>query len=167
MEETRYKETVTRLREVNSVISKLDPAIRAEAFSVLLPYVKGQAAPGDDEPIETSRAGDGTTTRNQLLTKYGSTTPVDNALLAAAAWYSEYGSSPFTQEDIRAIIDEAGLTGPVRLDRTFDTTTKGQGKSLFRKVGRGKWAPSVAGEAYFKETFDVKKGRKKPEAPSS
>jgi hypothetical protein len=167
MEEKRYKETVARLRDVNSVISKLDPAIRADAFSVLLPYVKGSDVRAEDEQTKSTQDGDGASSGNELLAKHGGTTPVDNALVAAAAWYSEYGSSPFTQQDIRALIDEGGLTRPVRLDRTFDTTTKGQGKSLFRKVGRGRWAPSVAGEAYFKETFDAKKGRKKPESDSS
>lgn len=56
MNEDQYNETVERLRAANEIIKELDPAIRAEAFSILRPHITGEAAVsngsgnGDDEP---------------------------------------------------------------------------------------------------------------------
>jgi len=170
MNEAEFNATVERLKRANAVVAKLDPAIRADSFSVLLPFVKGgdsrrnQNAPGGDE--ENSEAVDPPGDRDDLLTKHGGE-PVDNVLVATAAWYMEFGSTPFSKADIQEILDSAGMTAPVRIDRTLDTTTKGKGKNLFRKQGRGRWVPSVPGEAYFRETFNIKKGNKKPSSESS
>ena len=169
MDDKAFDTTVERLKKANAAIAKLDPAIRAEAFSLLLPYVKagrphgagsGGGSDGDGVVVDPPSG------RDQLLNSHGGE-PVDNVLVAAAAWYMDYGSTPFTKADIQEILNSAGMTGPVRIDRTLDTTTKGQGKNLFRKQGRGKWVPSVPGEAYFRETYKVKKGTSKPEAADS
>ncbi len=169
MDEKTFDETVERLKNANAVIAKLDAAIREEAFSVLLPYVKGTPAPKGGRDGGNAGGGGGEngdaveppTDRDDLLNKHGGE-PVDNVLLAAAAWYMEYGSAAFSKADIQEVLDSAGMTAPVRVDRTLDTTTKGKGKNLFRKTSRGRWVPSVPGEAYFRETFKVTKGKKKP-----
>jgi len=163
MDDTRLEQIEARLKRANAIVEKLAPEIRADAFAVLRPYVEGDLAPSHRTPAPKKGLSD----RAQLLEAHGGSAPVDNVLLATAVWYSEYGSSPFTQDDIRTIIEEGGLTGPVRLDRTFDTTTKGKGRSLFRKVGPGRWVPSVPGETYFKETFGVSKGRAAPKPEKS
>jgi len=178
MDDKTFDATVERLKKANAVIAKLDAAIRAEAFLILAPYVKGAPVPARD-----SGGGDGKgageaegkanaddveppANRDDLLNKHGGD-PVDNVLVAAAAWYMDYGSTPFSKADIQDILDSAGMTAPVRVDRTLDTTTKGKQKNLFRKTSRGRWVPSVPGEAYFRETFKVMKGTKKPREPET
>ena len=42
MDNSTFQERVSRLKEVNEVIEKLDPAIREVAFSLLAGYVTGQ-----------------------------------------------------------------------------------------------------------------------------
>lgn len=169
MDEKAFQATVERLKEANAIIAKLDPAIRAEAFSLLLLYVKSPPT-STGSGVRHHGSGNGEAEadvvqppadRDDLLTKHTGE-PVDNVLVAAAAWYMDYGSSPFSKGDIQGILDSAGMTAPVRIDRTLDTTTKGTGKALFRKRGRGRWVPSVPGEAYFRDTFKVTKGTKKP-----
>lgn len=178
MDEKTFDATVERLKNANAVIAKLDAAIRAEAFSILAPYVKGAPAPAGGGGGEAGNgAGDAEgkaqaedvrppANRDDLLNKHGGE-PVDNVLVAAAAWYMDYGSTPFSKADIQDILDSAGMTAPVRVDRTLDTTTKGKKKNLFRKTSRGRWVPSVPGEAYFRETFKVTKGTKKPPEPET
>ncbi|MEA2202122.1 MAG: hypothetical protein QOI89_2718 [Solirubrobacteraceae bacterium] len=41
MDEQAFKELVDRLGEANQVVADLDPAIRAEAFELMRPYVEG------------------------------------------------------------------------------------------------------------------------------
>ena len=113
----------------------------------------GGAAEGKANADEVQPPG----SRDDLLTKHGGE-PVDNVLVAAAAWYMDYGSTPFSRADIQDILESAGMTAPVRVDRTLDTTTKGKQKNLFRKTSRGRWVPSVPGEAYFRETFQGDEG---------
>jgi len=170
MNESEFDATVERLKQANATVAKLDPAIRADAFAILTPYVKGITGEGTqrkpDEEGRKSKVVDPPSGRDELLTRHGGE-PVDNVLVSTAAWYMEYGSTPFSKADIQEILDSAGMTAPVRIDRTLDTTTKGKGKNLFRKQGRGRWVPSVPGEAYFRETFNVKKGTKKPGSEQS
>jgi hypothetical protein len=178
VDEKTFDATVERLKKANVVISKLDPAIRADAFSILAPYVKGAPVPAGGSGGGDGQGGDGADgeanadevqppgNRDDLLNKHGGE-PVDNVLAAAAAWYMDYGSTPFSKADLQDILDSAGMTAPVRVDRTLDTTTKGKQKHLFRKASRGRWVPSVAGEAYFRETFKVAKGTKKPPEPET
>ena len=48
MENSTFQERVSRLKEVNEVIQKLDPAIREVAFSLLAGYVTGPPYKGTE-----------------------------------------------------------------------------------------------------------------------
>ena len=91
--------------------------------------------------------------------KFSHEAPADNAVALAAFHYGQYGRAAFSVDEIRGIADRAGVTVPTRLDMTFVQARRG-GKLLFQRAGRGAFAPSVAGELYFKKTYQVAKGTK-------
>lgn len=86
--------------------------------------------------------------------------PADNARLIAAWFYREYGVEPFSVEEVSAKASGVGITIPARVDMTF-VQAKEKGKKLFARAGRGKFKPTVHGEANLKATYSVKKGTKK------
>lgn len=160
MQSDTFKERVNRLKEVNEVIEKLDPSIRATAFSLLSDYVTGHATkekPGagkhsaDDEITHTDGA--------ELFAKHPDGRPSENVNLIAAYLYSEYGAQPFTLADIRSKADAVGITVPASLDMTLKQASR-KGKALFQHTGRNEYKPTVNGELYFKNTYKVKKGTK-------
>jgi len=165
MDISTFAKTVERLQEVNAVVTKLDPAIRGEAFSLLTSYVTGGAARPissmsgnvaealEDDALELTDA-------ESFFTQHEGGKPADNAYLSVAYLYSQYGASPFSLDDVRAVADHAGLTLPERVDVTLAGAKK-SGKQLFKRAGRGKLQPSVHGETYLKNTFDVARGTKK------
>ena len=164
MEDSTFQERVKRLKEVNEVIAKLDPAIREEAFSLLAGFVTG-------EPYKRAKAADSATgfpeeesesepATSELFSKYPDGKPSDNALLIAASLYSQYGAQPFTLDEMEAIAESVGITVPSSLDMTL-RQAKREGKSLFQHTGRSEFKPTVHGELYFKKTYQVTKGTKK------
>lgn len=156
MDSKGFKESVSRLEEVNAVVSKLDPAIRGEAFSLLKSYVTaGRAVIGDLPPHAFPSTGGGDA--EQLFTKYGSAKPAENALLAAAWIYSQYGVQPFSISELRSVAEGAGLTIPNRLDMTI-RQAKRSGKALFVRAGQDRYRPTVHGEAFFKSAYGATKG---------
>src|SRR5258708_6050733 len=138
MEKSTFQERVSRLKEVNEVIEKLDPAIRELAFSLLAGYVTGQpykstegASPADASP----NGGDGSEPQTvELFAKYPDGKPSDNAVLIAASLYSQYGAQPFKLDEIRAIADSVGVTIPSSLDMTLKKAER-EGKALFQHTG--------------------------------
>lgn len=102
------KELVKRLREVNAIIAKLNPAIRSSAFSLFEPYIagapiaKGSGAGRGDEPQDSA-----TEDADEFFTKHATDNPkpADNAMLVAAHFYSQYGSQSFGSEQIKKIAD--------------------------------------------------------------
>jgi hypothetical protein len=163
MDEKSFKECARRLKEVNQVVSKLDPAIRSEAFSLLRSYVTehktGAPVPAGRSHTAESQAEAGDL--GELIIKHSSETPAENALLAAGCWYNDYGIEPFSLDAIRKVADSGGITVPARLDMTY-SQAKRKGKSLFRSAGRGRFAPTVHGESFMKTTYHLKKGTKRP-----
>jgi hypothetical protein len=85
--------------------------------------------------------------------------PAENAHLCAAFHYSQYGSVPFTLDEIRTIGAEAGVVLPDRLDMTFSSATNG-GKKLFQPAGRSTFKPTSSAGITFDEKWNVKPGRK-------
>ena len=85
--------------------------------------------------------------------------PSGNIHAIAAYWYSQFGTDPFSVEDIRVLADEVGLTVPQRSDMTLSSAQRG-GKKLYRRGPSGTYRPTVNGEQFFKDTFKVEKGRK-------
>jgi len=156
-----FKEVVARLKEVNEVISSLDEAIRAAGFAVLRPYIVGgtehQREEGQEAVITTTAAD--TTDAESFFTAHPEGKPADNVILIAAYLYSQYGSEPFSLDDVRGVANSTGLTIPARPDMTI-RACKRNGKTLFRTVGYNQYSPTVHGEAYFKTTLGVQKGTK-------
>ena len=164
MDEKTYQEIVVRLQQVNGVITKLDPAIRSEAFSLLKAYVSGSQPPTSDRSAPANGArqedtGPDLTASEEFFTTHEGGKPAENAYLVAAYLYSQHGTAPFSTEDVRTVANHAGLTLPERVDVTLGQAKKG-GKQLFKRAGRGKLQPNVHGETYLKNTYDVTKGKK-------
>jgi hypothetical protein len=61
---------------------------------------------------------------------------------------------------VRQCETNVGLTIPDRVDKTFEHA-KEKGKLLFKRAGRGKFRPTVIGEAQLKSTYSIKKGTMK------
>ena len=93
----------------------------------------------------------------EFFTKFLHDKPSNNVLLIAAWHYGKYGTSSIRLCEIRAKAKEVGITIPDRPDMTMKAATR-KGKSLFIPCGRGEYRPTVHGEKYFKETYQVKKG---------
>lgn len=167
MDSKSYEETVKRLQEVNGVISKLDPVIRHDAFSLLESYIGGRkptstdgttTTTGEDVEVELDM-----TDAEEFFTTHEGAKPAENAYLCAAYLYSQYGASPFSIDDVRAVANHAGLTLPDRVDVTLGGAKK-NGKQLFKRAGRGKLQPNVHGETYLRSTYNIPKGTKRREA---
>jgi hypothetical protein len=151
-----FEQRSKRLAELNKVIAALDPAIRAEAFTLLKGYVTGIAdsSGASDGRREIDEDGD------ELMAKVFAVveTPSDNVKAAAAYWYSQHGVEGFSPAEIGEIGNRAGVTVPRRIDSTLGAAAA-ERKKLFRKVGK-LYQPTVNGEKYFRDTFGVSKGRK-------
>jgi len=163
MDKTAFQERVTRLREINEIITTLDPSIRPGALALLADYVTGQTdiqeRPTPGAPTASVR-GQSDDPTGGLLAKFPDGKPSDNALLIAASLYSQYGAQPFTLEDVRAMAESAGATIPATLNMTFNSAQR-DGKLLFQHTGRSEYKPTVHGELFFQKTYQVAKGTKR------
>jgi hypothetical protein len=165
MQSKEFQEVVKRAKEVNGIIEKLDPSIRAEVFAMVKSYITGPTNG------ETRKKPDGTPQHlidvadaEAFFTKHADGKPADNVLLIAAYLYGQYGSEPFGLEEIRNVADGSGVTIPARPDMTIRAARR-SGKKLFQRVGANQYKPTVHGESHFKTTYSVKKGSKsKPSA---
>jgi hypothetical protein len=169
MESSTFHERVKRLKEVNEVIEKLDPAIREGAFSLLTGYITGQAhkVDGKHQPDAPPDEREGSEEQmKELFGNYPDGKPSDNAILIAAWLYSQYGAQPFKLDEMRQIADSVGLTIPASLDMTLKQAQR-DGKMLFQHSGRSEFKPTVPGEIYFKKAYQVTKGTRKRPAEGS
>lgn len=161
MDEAAFKERVKRLKTVNAVIKQLEPALHEAAFDLLKAYVTTSTsgtrqASGTEKQARGEAVAEGA---EEFFTKHEHEEDADNAVLAAAFHYSQYGDVEFSPDEISEIADEAGVTVPDRLDMVFlRKRNKRGGKNLFRRGSRGHWKPTAAGRSYFKDTYSVKKG---------
>ena len=163
MESSAFHERVKRLKEINEVIEKLDPAIREGALSLLASYVTGQPHTADGEQQARTKHQAGATTSEgeeselqmtELFGKYPDGKP------------SENGAQPFKLDEMRGIAESVGLTIPSSLDMTLKQAQR-DGKALFQHTGRSEFKPTVPGELYFRKTYQVAKGTKKRPAQGS
>ena len=164
MNETEYKQLKRKILDVNALVAKLDPTIRAEVFALLKSYL----LEADDSGGHTKRkekknpeqAHEGASSENvaALIAAHPNGTPAKNVVLIAAHLYSQYGTATFTTAEIQQLGDSFGLTVPNRIDNTLKTA-KRSGKKLFQKVGK-EFKPTVNGETVFRTDYNVTKGRK-------
>lgn len=167
MDETKYRERVIRLEKVGKVLQKIPPEVRSAAFLLLEAYIIG--TPDDASashsrikaPPHTSKKDSPTLTMEEFFAKYAHDKPSDNAKLIAAFQYREFGTEPFSLDEIRQISSEVGITIPQRIDMTLEQA-KAKGKKLFSRAGTGQFKITVHGEAYLKTTYGVSKGTRKP-----
>ena len=160
MDKAAFQGRVKRLKEVNAIISKIDPSVRAAAFTLLEDYVRTESSSSTKTSKKTSTTatvGD----RERFFSAYDNMRVSENALLVAAWWFSQYGTSSFSLAQIRAIADDVGITIPDRVDMTFRAAKRNK-KSLFKRAGTGKYAATVHGQTYLKQTYNVKQGTKIP-----
>lgn len=159
MNEDTFAERVARLRKLGKVISGLDPEIRLEAFRILKDYVTG----GASESARRKRGGGAEgpppspNGKEAFFAAREHGKPAENVKLMTAYLFSQYGSAPFTLAELATLAASVGLTVPQRIDMTLRQAKSG-GKSLYTSAGRGKFKPTVHGETYLKETFQVSKG---------
>ena len=164
MDKKAFSEHVARLAEIAAVLEKLPAEVRSQAFDILAPYATGGKLiekPKDDD----HRAGDDPDKSSEdFFASFNHDKPSDNVRLLAAYLYSQYGTAPFTVEELETLASDVGITVPERIDMTLRAAKEG-GKSLFNSPSRGQFKPTVHGEACMKEQYKVKKGKKpKPAA---
>lgn len=185
MDEISFKERVKRIQEINNVVSKLDPAIRSEAFEML----KGYATEGGIEPSPPRGGQDAKTSgtdgkrvrkpparsaatprgpvvaepgegEDEMLERHLNDADHENAMLAIAILYARHGRGPFKMAHISGVATQYNLNVPARLDMFFKSAKRGESKALvIRKLAEG-WKIMPSGEAWLKETYGVKMGRR-------
>lgn len=161
MDEKEFKTRSTRIEQVAKVIEKLPTEVRSEAFDLLKAYVTEQAPGSAGKKAAPNAKHQGSDdSEESFFGNIDHDKPADNARLIAAYFYREYGAEPFSVDEVRHKAGDVGITVPARMDMTFEAA-KEKGKKLFARAGRGKFKPTVHGEAYLKTTYSVKKGTKK------
>lgn len=164
MDEQTFKDRVSKLKEISSVLEKLPAEVRGAAFGLLEAYVTGESdgaggvrAPKKSKP-EREPAGE-PADASEFFGQFENLKPADNVRLVAAYFYREYGAQAFGVDELKVLADQVGVTVPDRIDMTLVAATE-KGKKLFIRAGRGQFKPTVHGELYLKSEFKVKKGNK-------
>jgi hypothetical protein len=165
MDEKIFKERVLRLKKIGKVLEELPSEIRALAFPIISDYAMtgltqgGETARGRKANVLDEAKIPPPMDREGFFKEFDHGKPADNAKLLAAWFYKEYGTEPFSYDEIRELAKNVGVTVPGRIDMTFSAATE-NGKKLFTHAGQGKLIPTVHGEAYLKETYRILKGTK-------
>lgn len=163
MDEERYKGTVDRLNEVNGVISKLDESIRADAWSILRPYVTGDEdvsrTPGSKgkDVKDESTPPPPDSTEEELIDKFESEKDHENLFLATGITFKRHGRGPFAMKVIKDVADQHKLSIPKRPDVTFGNSPR-DGAEVARKQADG-WRITTTGAKWFKKTYGVQPGK--------
>lgn len=166
MDKKKFDEIVKRLKEVSGIVESVPSEIREESFKLLKPYITGSVSkepPKKDDPNDDHLSD--SSSDEEFFSKHEHDKPADNVKLIAAYFYKEFGSEPFTIDEMKEKADGVGLTLPARPDMTL-TQAKDKGKKLFQKISKGKFKPTVHGEANLKSSYSVRKGTKKRKAES-
>jgi hypothetical protein len=163
VDDKEFKTRADRLEQIGEVLERLPAEVRSVAFELLKSYVTERYS---EAPAEKERAKERNDVEDssdeEFFSSFNHEKPADNARLIAAWFYREYGVEPFSVEDVSGKANAVGITIPSRLDMTF-LSAKEKGKRLFARAGRGKFKPTVHGEANLKTNYSVKKGTKKRE----
>jgi len=161
MDEKEFKRRVEQLEKIGNILEKLPAEIRSDAFNFLKDAIAERSSISSAKNVPgKTKAESIESTEEEFFRKFDLKKPADNANLIAAYFYREYGTEPFTAEEVRQKASEIGITIPTRPDNTFRYATE-KTKKLFALAGKGTFKPTVHGEAYLKETYGVNKGTKK------
>ena len=114
--------------------------------------------------VETSEAEEDlretkTASKVDFFAELSSKKPSDNVLAIAAYSFSHYGSEPFSIKEIESESKDVGVSIPDNPRMTIRNASY-KGKKLFVGVGKGYYKPTVHGEKYFMDKYNVKKGKK-------
>ena len=71
--------------------------------------------PAENDDLKESKDADGVS----LFGKFSHDRPSDNVRLIAAYFFQQYGSEPFSIDEVKAMASEAGITIPDRVDMTL------------------------------------------------
>jgi hypothetical protein len=156
MDEKRIQEVAKKLREMNKVISELEPEIREASFQLLLPYYFADVEQPRGRGAQAVQAGGSDSDEATFFNGFNHDKPADNVDLVVAWLYSQYGAYPVTTKEVRTYANRCGLTIPARPDATMRQAKK-DGKKLYQKLGGG-FQLTVHGEAHVKATYQVRKG---------
>ena len=161
MDEREFKTRASRLEQIAKVLENLPAEVRSDAFDLLKAYVTEPASgtPAKRTATETKHENSGDS-EEAFFAAFNHDNPANNAKLIAAFFYREHGAEPFSVDQVRQKADSVGITIPARIDKTY-LAAKENGKKLFAQAGKGKFKPTVHGEAELKATYSVKKGTKK------
>lgn len=163
MDEKEFKTRTGRLEEIAKTLEKLPPEVRSDAFGLLKDYVIEYSADTQDNPKEdTAQRDTSAQSEEEFFAAFDHDKPSDNTKLIAAWFYKEYGVEPCSLDEVREKADAVDITIPGRVDKTLSQATD-KGKKLFVRAGKGKFRPTVHGEANLKATYNVKKGTQKRE----
>jgi hypothetical protein len=148
-------------QEIVRILSDEDSVTRRRTIQAALTVLGEVPIASEERPSQPNRDTDDMELPGigGFFKRDGKLKPSDTAFLCAAYHYSEYGPMAFTTEDIRKIAAEAGEVIPDRIDKTFKGAAK-KGKKLFQPVGRGVFKPTASAAVFFKETWNVKPGKK-------
>jgi hypothetical protein len=165
MDEDTFRKRAKRIRAVGEVLKNLPAEVRSTAFQLFEEYIVESS---DDAPVQPKRTkaqsspkGTAVVTMEELFASSDHKKPADNVKLIAAYHYRQFGTEPFSLEDIRKIASDVGITIPERINMTLESAQT-KGKKLFARTGTAKYKVTVHGEAYLKSTYGVSKGNKKP-----
>lgn len=163
MSDEQVKEVTKKLLEINQIISKLDPAIRVQAFEILAPHYFEERLPKKtivEKKAEKTEKVEKISTEDEatFFSTFSHKKPFDNVHLIVAWYFSQFGNFPITTKLLGQKANDVGLTIPERPDTTMRNAKK-KGKNLYRKQGNG-YAPTVHGESNLKEVYKVSKGNK-------
>jgi hypothetical protein len=164
LERKEIDEAKAALVEINDFILNLDPSIRSASFEILraiyfAPSAEVLRSGGPVKHIDAgNRSAEAPADLAELIGKLESKKPSDNVMSLAAWLYSQHGVYAITAKQIKALGDASGLILPGRPDNTM-RFAKHKGKSLFNQQGKG-WQPTVSGELFFQEEYEVRKGNK-------
>lgn len=169
-----FEKAILRVQRIAEVVGKLPPELRVTAFESLAGFIPSTTTrPAPPAPADKSAVGGGktappppvdTSDREAFFGAFNHDKPADNARLLIAWLYSQYGTESFTVAELRELASEVGLTIPERLDMTIKSARE-DGKTLYTSTGRGKFKPTVHGEASLKAEYSIRKGTaKKPGA---
>lgn len=173
MDESEFKQLSERFKKANSVITKLDPVLREDAWQIMRPYVDVGGSPGSgtdgvktskpkkDRPAKRPKEEQAETQpplppdpdEEELIDRFESNKDSVNLYLVLAIFYKRHGRGPISTRFLKGLAKALGLDIPKRPDKTFGSKT-----SVVRKLEDG-WKVTPNGETWLQETYGVHRGK--------